>query len=206
MRIVSHARADQRGFTLAEFLVAIAIVGLVMAGVLTIIMTGNQTYLTGSNQVEAQQAARVALERMVREIRGAGYNPKGTDCPPVPSCPIIGAPGVGNPTATALAIMNDTNEDGAFDILTERITYTWNGTDLQRRDFSIPGSVPETIVGGIQALTFDYLKEDDTVAALAQDIRSVRISLTTRPENQPATWQTGKVFVTMSDQIRLRNR
>jgi type IV pilus assembly protein PilW len=206
MRIVSHAGADQRGFTLTELLVAIAVLGLIMTGVLTTLMSGNQAYLTGSNQIEAQQAARVALDRMVREIRGAGYNPKGTACPPVPSCPIVGAPGLGNPTATALAIMNDTNENGVFDINTERIAYTLNGTNLQRQDFAVPGAPVETIVGGIQALTFTYLDETGAVTGLPQNIRSVQISLTTQPENQPGSWQTGRVSVTMSDRVRLRNR
>ena len=208
MRIVSHAHADQRGFTLAEFLVAIAIVGLIMAGVLTIIMTGNETYATGANQIEAQQAARVALERMVREIRGAGYNPKSAACPP--NCPIVAAPGLANPTATALLIQNDNDGNGAFAGPTERIVYTLNGTNLQRQDLDVVGSQPETIVGGIQALTFTYLDENDAVIVVVpgniQTIRSVQISLTTQPENQPAAWQIGKVLVTMSDKIRLRNR
>ena len=206
MRIIRHACADQRGFTLAEFLVAIAIVGLIMAGVLTIIMTGNQTYLTGSNQVEAQQAARVALELMAREIRGAGYSSLTVvACPPMTSCPIVGDPGPGNPTATALVIQSDTDGDGTFEA-TERIAYTLNGTNLQRQVLGGVDATPQTIVGGVQALTFTYLDENDAVAAQAQDIRSVQISLTTRPENQPATWQAGRVSVTMSDKIRLRNR
>src|SRR3990172_4023756 len=142
MRIASHARADQRGFTLAEFLVAIALVGLIMTGLLTFMMSGNQTYVTGSNQIEAQQAARVALARMVREIRGAGYNPTGAPaCPPLTKCPIVGAPGFGNPTATALMIQNDLDGNGTFE---EQIAYTLNGTDLQRQG--------QTIVGGVQAL------------------------------------------------------
>lgn len=197
MKIVSHACADQRGFTLAELLVAIAVMGLIMTGVLTLMMTGNEAYLTGSNQVEAQQAARVALDRMVREIRGAGYNPRGAACPPLTNCTIVGDPGPGNPTATALVIQNDT--DGlAANGFEERIAYTLNGTNLQRQG--------QTIIGGIQALTFTYLDENDAVTGLAQNIRSVQISLTTRPENQPATWQAGRVSVTMSDKIRLRNR
>ena len=195
MRIVSHARADQRGFTLAELLVAIAVVGLIMTGLLTFMMSGNQTYVTGSNQIEAQQAARVALERMAREIRGAGYSLTVADCPPMTSCPIVGDPGPGNPTATALMIQNDLDGNGTFE---EQIAYTLNGTDLQRQG--------QTIVGGIQALTFTYLDENDPPTGKPQDLRSVQISLTTQPENQPATWQTGRVSVTMSDQIRLRNR
>ena len=206
MRIVSHACADQRGFTLAELLVAIAVVGLIMTGLLTFMMTGNQTYLTGSNQIEAQQAARVALARMVREIRGAGYNPTGAACPPSKNCPIGGATGLDNLTATALMIQNDTNNNGTFEP-TERVLYTLNGTDLQRQDFAPGGdATPQTIVGGIQALTFTYLDENGNLTGKPKDVRSVQISLTTQPENQPATWQTGRVSVTMSDQIRLRNR
>jgi len=206
MRIVSHACADQRGFTLAELLVAIAVVGLIMTGLLSLMMTGNQTYLTGSNQIEAQQAARVALERMVREIRGAGYNPKGALCLPVTNCPIVGAPGKGGLDSTALMIQNDTDNDGVFEA-TEHIAYTLNGTDLQRQDFAPGGdATPQTIVGGIQALKFTYLDENGNLTGKPKDVRSVQISLTTQPENQPATWQTGRVSVTMSDQIRLRNR
>jgi hypothetical protein len=102
--------------------------------------------------------------------------------------------------------MNDRNEDGVFDINTERIAYTLNGTNLQRQDFAVPGAPVETIVGGIQALTFTYLDETGAVTGLPQNIRSVQISLTTQPENQPGSWQTGRVSVTMSDRVRLRNR
>jgi len=204
MRIASHARADQRGFTLAEFLVAIALVGLIMTGLLTLMMTSNQTYLTGSNQIEAQQAARVALARMVREIRGAGYNPKGALCLPVTNCPIVGAPGKGGLDSTALMIQNDTDNDGVFEA-TEHIAYTLNGTDLQRQDFAVDAA-PQTIVGGIQWLEFKYLDQNGVETKKVEDVRSVQISLTTQPETQPGTWQAGRVLVTMSDQVRLRNR
>ena len=109
----TRARADQRGFTLAELLVAIAIVGLVMTGLLTLLMAGNESYLTGSNQVEAQAAIRAALERMTQEIREAGYNPGGlppcTPPPPLGSAcldPIV-------TTATGFTIQNDWNGSGA---------------------------------------------------------------------------------------------
>ena len=205
MRIVSHACADQRGFTLAELLVAIAVVGLIMTGLLSLMMTGNQTYLTGSNQIEAQQAARVALARMVREIRGAGYNPTGAACPPSKNCPIGGATGLDNLTATALVVQNDTNDNGDFTDPAERIVYTLNGTDLQRQVLGVDAA-PQTIVGGIQALTFTYLDENGAPTGKPEDVRSVQISLTTQPETQPGTWQAGRVLVTMSDQVRLRNR
>jgi len=60
---------DQRGFTLAQLLTAFAILGLVLAGVTTIQQSVIQAYLVGSNKTEVQQSARVAVERMAREIR-----------------------------------------------------------------------------------------------------------------------------------------
>jgi hypothetical protein len=101
-------------------------------------------------------------------------------------------------------VQNDTNANGTF-AADERILYTLNGTNLQRRDYAVDAT-PQTIIGGIHALAFTYLDENDAATAQVENIRSVQIELTTQPENQPATWQAGRVSVTMSDKIRLRNR
>jgi prepilin-type N-terminal cleavage/methylation domain-containing protein len=204
MRIVSPASANQRGFTLAELLVAFAVVGLIMAGSVTLMVSGNKTYATGSNQIEAQQAARVALERMAREIRGAGYSPKSLACPPTNNCPIVGV-GFGSPNATSLQIQSDLNGDGNFNAAGEVVVYTKNGTLLQRQDLAVDAA-PQTIIAGVQALTFTYLDENGGAAGQPKDIRSVQIQLTAQPENLPGTWELGRVSVTMSDRIRLRNR
>ena len=63
---------SERGFTLAEMLVVCAIVGIVMASLLGLVMSGQQAYWFGTTQVDAQQTVRVAIERMVKEIREIG--------------------------------------------------------------------------------------------------------------------------------------
>jgi prepilin-type N-terminal cleavage/methylation domain-containing protein len=73
---------DQRGFSLAELLVVVAVLGLMLTGLLSIQMQGQESYLMGSRRVEAQQNGRVALDLMVRELRSAQSVtaiPSGTD-------------------------------------------------------------------------------------------------------------------------------
>ena len=65
-----HLR-DERGFTLAELLIATAVMGLIMAGIFVLQVGGQQAYLFGSNRVETQQNARVALDLITRELRSA---------------------------------------------------------------------------------------------------------------------------------------
>jgi len=65
----------QRGYTLAEMMVVCAIVGLVMASLLSLVMAGRQAYWYGTTQVDGQQMVRVAMERMVKDMREAGYEP-----------------------------------------------------------------------------------------------------------------------------------
>ena len=62
---------DQRGYALTELIVVIAILGMMLAGLVTVQMQGQQSYLIGSHRVEAQQNGRIALELMVRELRSA---------------------------------------------------------------------------------------------------------------------------------------
>ena len=66
------APCSEHGSTLAEFLVVLAMLGLVMAGVLSAYMTGNTLALSGQNKAEAQQGARATLQ-IEEDLRLAGY-------------------------------------------------------------------------------------------------------------------------------------
>jgi len=208
MSVLSRTLRDPSGFTLAELLVVCAVAGLVLSGISIVLIQGNQIYLVGSSQVEAQQAARAALERMAQEIQAAGYDPQGLAGQAPLTCPwnpIVGAsPGFGVPTATSLTVQNDNDGLGCI-IAAERVWYNLSGTNLQRQDFSVDAA-PRTFIGGVQALTFAYLDIDGNATANTALIRSVDITLTTQPERVAGIWQAGRVSVTMRDRVRLRNR
>ncbi|MGH7278297.1 MAG: PilW family protein [Candidatus Rokuibacteriota bacterium] len=197
---------NDRGFTLSELLVAAALMGVIMAGLLTLLMTGQQTFAVGTNQVEAQQNLRIAMSRMLREIREAGYDPTNASFDAIT-----------NQTATALTIQNDWDGDGAIAAAAvtppwgapdrgQQIIYTLNGSTLERREVGVDAA-PQEVAVGIEGILFEYLQVDGvTPAATSAEIRTVVVTVTARPEHQPATTAAGHVEVLMRDQVRLRNR
>src|SRR5438445_1153648 len=94
---------DEAGFTLAELLIACALIGFVMSGLYALLTSGQQMYLTGTNQMDAQQTLRLAVQRITTEVRDGGYCPTcGTGSPAItPFSAITSA------NATAFTSQND---------------------------------------------------------------------------------------------------
>lgn len=74
MRAVDSSR--QRGFSLAEVMVASAIMVIVIVGILLLYDRANKVFKTGNEAAELQQNVRVAYDRMVADIRMAGFDYK----------------------------------------------------------------------------------------------------------------------------------
>jgi len=66
----------QRGFSLAEVMVASAIMVIVIVGILLLYDRANKVFKTGNEAAELQQNVRVAYDRMVADIRMAGFDYK----------------------------------------------------------------------------------------------------------------------------------
>src|SRR2546423_12826935 len=64
----------QRGFSLAEIMVASAITIMVIVGILMLDDRANKVFKTGNEAAELQQNVRVAYDRMVADIRMAGFD------------------------------------------------------------------------------------------------------------------------------------
>jgi prepilin-type N-terminal cleavage/methylation domain-containing protein len=212
--------SNERGYTLAEMLVVCAIVGLVMASLLGLVLSGQQAFWFGTTQVDAQQTARVAIERMVKEIREAGYYPQTPTLVTTGSCATISCYSynfdavASGPTATSLTLQYDWNGDGTSaasgqvndPVLCatgtacrgERVVYSFSSGALTRQEIGVDGS-PLTIASGISSMAFTYMAEDGTVTSVPTDIRIIGVTVTAQAASQGA-------YVTMSDRIRLRNR
>lgn len=222
---------NERGFTLAEMLVVCAIVGLVMASLLGLVMSGQQAYWFGTTKVDAQQTVRVAMERMVKDIREAGYEPlppetDPTACPNATNYPLYtaGVPcyrfyPITSQSATALTLQ-----------------YNWNGSTCTVPCTPIetaalvtdPMTCPTTACRG-ERVTYalsggNLTRQESVVDGTPQVIASgiTALSFTYREENSNVTSsqelmrivdisvsaQTANqgAYVTMTDRVRLRNR
>lgn len=146
---------DERGFTLAELLAAFAVLGLVLAAVTMIQQSALQSYVTGSHKTEVQQNARVALERMAREIREST---------------------AALTTAEVNLITFTHPTDGA-------ITYTIDGANnLTRNGVPIIGGVRNLITDPALSL-FVYRDANDATGASAPNTHRVDITIQTGSED-----------------------
>jgi prepilin-type N-terminal cleavage/methylation domain-containing protein len=205
------AARGQGGFTLAEMLVATAIIAIVLGGMLSLLMSGTQTWTTGANRTEAQQNARLVLQQMAQEVRNGGWDPQATSSfPSIQALP---------PGQTGFIISNDWNATGAIEIAApvnvngvnrgEQITYDFVGTALRRREVPVDGAVVN-ITNAITNITFTYRDADDNVVVnphligTAPSIRTVEITVTTR-QDQAGSY-ANNVSITTTLRARVRNR
>src|SRR3990172_12133988 len=220
MKTLARVRS-QRRFTLSELLVAYAVITFVMAALPVKLQSGQESYLRGSRQIEAQQNVRLAIDRVVDELRDAGF------CPTCANSGVTAFAAITNTSTTGFTIQNDWsgNWDGSAGISTsgtvnyvvvnadgtttttqrgEQIIYAVTGGALTRRELGVDASAV-TLVTGISSLTFTF-QDSAGNAATGTAIRQVLITMTTQPAVQGQGTLQGKVLVTMIDTVRLRNR
>jgi type IV pilus assembly protein PilW len=63
-----------RGFTLIELMIAMTLGVIVVGGVVSVVLAGQQSYRTNEALSQVQESARTAFELMARDIRQAGVN------------------------------------------------------------------------------------------------------------------------------------
>lgn len=199
---------NERGFSLAELLVVVAVLGLILAGVLALQQQGQLAYIMGSNRVEAQQNARIAITIMSRELREA--------------CALTSLPSATNATNITFTMVDptkavsvDCSSAVAGDVVNVR--YALSGTTLYR-DVAT-GALPAIgsgapLIGGVTSLGFTgYLSNNSASNTLASagnacgttNVCSVEITLQTSTEESVASYSLGNVRATLPARVRVRN-
>jgi type IV pilus assembly protein PilW len=152
------------GFSLPDLLVSLAVVGLLMAGVLTLLQAALGAYAFGTARVEAQQSARIALERMVKELRDAGYDPTGA-----------GLAAVLTAEPERVVFQRDLNGNGVIDPTHERVTFLLRpGETVLRRD---AGGGAQPIIEGVRRLALTYYERGGAGTTDPTRVAAIQIEL-----------------------------
>ena len=161
-----------RGFTLMELLIAMAIVSIVMIAVVSAYQIQVRGKNTQENLTDMNQAARAAMEIMVHEIRTAGCDPNRT----------AGA-GITVMAANQLDFSMDIGDgasfepDGDLDDPNEQVSYALNGGNLTR---TAGAGVAQPLARNVDALDFVYLDEDGNITGTPADVRSIQLAIVAR--------------------------
>ncbi len=169
---------SEKGFTLIELIVAMAVAGIVMADVYSAYYSQQKSFVVQDELAEMQQNLRAAMFFMAREIRMAGCNPTGG----------ADAKIIQKDDSTIHFTMDlrgkdpDDPADGDTSDPNEDITYTLadldgNGITEIVRD---TGAGQQIVAENIDALDFRYLDENGAITASAMLTRSVQITIVAR--------------------------
>ena len=175
--------------TLADLLVAMAVLGLVLGGIIVTLEQGHQAWSVGAARVEAQQSARVALTWLAAELRGAGQG----SAAPRPAFAVI------EPTRVVLLV--DRNHDGVIAGAGETITWRLD-RDILRRD---AGGGAQPVINGVRALALRYFDDAGRSTSDPRSVRTVHVTLTTRADHSRSMAGAG-LGATLTTEVRLRNR
>ena len=173
---------------LADLLVAMAVFGVVAAGMFTVLQESLRVYTIGAARAESQQSGRIAVERLAGEIRTAGLGPR-----PASFAAIAAA------EPTRIVLHHDLDGDGVIAGSGEMITWRLTGATL-RRD---AGGGAQPVIDGVRSLALEYLDAAGNRVVTADEIRIVVITLVTE-----AAWDLAdrSTVTTYSTRVRLRNR
>jgi type II secretory pathway component PulJ len=161
------------GFTLAELVLAMGIMLVVLAAIISLFTSLTRSYTTQTVAAGVQQVTRAGIDIMTRNIRMAGLNPLNIN-------PI----GIVQATPNSIRFRYDTDGDGTIDTNAtgednEDMGYLLNGNDQLIRQLNGRASSNRSLVDKVSDLTFGYLDANgDTVTTDLTAIRTVVVSLT----------------------------
>lgn len=195
MKLISIFR-NNRGLTLVELMIVLVLSLMLMAAVFLTYQLQSGSGQSEMRRAAIQQDLRAMMEVITLDIMHAGLDPKITK-------DIEGIPGDVSSRNTLRVVM-DLNGNGvtsnAASDAEEMITYTLNGTNLQRT--SDNSGVTRIIGNNVSGLTFTFMDrdfQDITPAgnatlslAVAQSVRYIAVSITVQDERPDV--QTGNAI------------
>jgi type IV pilus assembly protein PilW len=171
---------NNRGFTLVELMVAMAISLIVMGSIYSVYQTQQKSYILQEQVSAMQQNLRAGMTMLTRDIRMAGYNP----IPLGSTNPLVSATtGITVPTVNDIQFTRIDNTETNQDTIIYRLFDKDGDGDMDLvRDLN--GGGDQMVAENIDALDFVYLDANGAViadpAANLPTIRSIQVTMIAR--------------------------
>jgi type IV pilus assembly protein PilW len=206
---------NKDGFTLTELLIAMAVAGIVMAGVFSAYSSQQRSYIAQEQVTAVQQNLRVAMYFMEREIRMAGCDPKGSAGAGIRTAShnsiritmdITGGEtdGLDNDGDSNIDEADEANfGDGDTNDVNEDVTYSlYTSGGIQKLGRKKPSTNNQPVAENIDALNLVYLDKDENPTITLAEIRSVQITLLARTARGDRGFKNTTVYTNQQgDQI-----
>ena len=175
-----------RGFTLVEVLVVLALTGIVMTVIYSMFFTQNKAFTVQEQVAAMQQNLRAAIEIMEIDLRASAYDPRGSANPKFVTI-----------ASDEVQFQVDQNGDGEIDG-TEVVRYQLydsdgDGTlDELRREEGGGGLSP--MAENIDVLDLVYLDKDNAPTTDLRELRSIQVTLIARTGRPDPDYQDNQVY------------
>jgi type IV pilus assembly protein PilW len=158
------------GFTVTELVLALAIMMMVMAAMVSMLISLNRVYAAQNVIAGVQQVTRAGINIMTRNIRLAGLNPLK-----------INRIGILEASVNKIRFQHDTNGSGTIETgQDEDSAYLLNGNHQLIRQKDGNSRSNKSLVDHVSDLTFKYLDRNNEETSILDEIHTVEISLTVR--------------------------
>jgi len=174
---------SEKGFTLVEIMVTLAIMAVVMAGVYLTFYSQQKSYTVQEQVAEMQQNLRGAMYLMSKEIKMAGCNPTGQAQAGI----VTAAADSISFTMDLWGKSTDDPPNGSISNPNENITYALadisgdQAMEIIRTDNN-SGIGPQVVAENIDSLNFVYLDSNGNVTTDLLRIRSVQITVVAKTD------------------------
>ena len=162
--VFSNAAFGNRGYSVAEFLVAFALLSVMLAAMVKLFSLINQSYTTQNVAANVQQIVRNGIDIMTQNIRMAGFNPmKISDVGIKSDC-----------SQNNIHFSYDLDSDGTVRN-DEDIRFFHEDQKLKKQK---RGGNRITLIDNVTDLKFSYLDANGQITENQADIKTVVVSLT----------------------------
>lgn len=168
---------EQKGFSIVEILISLAIGLIVLAALASTFIAQNKAYNVQEQVTGMLQAARAGMDIMGREIIMAGFDPaEEMQLTDPDASKFVGIPLPASNPASVIEIYADLNGDEDTADPNEHIIYAFANGQLTRKTGS---GAPQPFIDNVEDFKVEYWKADGTTKATStEDIRQVRVTLT----------------------------